>query len=169
MNNDGSASHVRVRAYTSADAETTLRIFQEAITVTAAADYTPEQITAWARPEMLDLLTWDQSMHRRNSYVAIAGEQIAGFADVSEDGYIDMMYVAPRFTRRGVGRELLAFLENVAWRFSPQRLTANVSVTARPFFEAVGFHVEAEQHPVVNGVVLTNFRMTKQLETPEGA
>lgn len=148
------------------DAEPTLRIFHHAIRDTASADYTPKQITAWAQPEQRDISAWNQSMCRRNSYVAVLSDEIAGFSDVSEDGYIDMMYVAPEFARRGVARQLMTFLENQARSYSATQLTASVSITARAFFEAVGFHVEAEQHPVVNGVVLTNFRMTKELEAP---
>lgn len=149
----------------SIDADITLRIFQDAIMVTAAADYTPEQLTAWARPEQRDLFAWDQAMRRRNSYVALVGEQIAGFSDVSRSGHIDMMFVAPRFTRQGVARELITFLEKQARSFSAKQLTADVSITARDFFEASGFHVDAEQHPVITDVAVTNFRMVKKLET----
>ncbi|GAA4116130.1 GNAT family N-acetyltransferase [Enteractinococcus coprophilus] len=132
---------------------------------TASADYTPEQIVAWARPERTDISAWDQSMRRRSSYVAVVDEQVAGFSDVSEEGYINLMYVAPGFTRRGVGRELITFLEYRARSYAARRLTANVSITAQAFFEAYGFQVEAEQHPVINGVDLTKFRMTKELST----
>lgn len=155
-------SNVSIRAYHSADAETTLRIFQEAIMVTAAGDYTREQLNAWARPDQLDVTQWDQSMLRRNSVVATLGNQVTGFSDVSKDGYIDMLYVSPDFARKGVARALMAFLEDQARNYSAQQLTANVSTTAGPFFEAVGFHVEAEQRPVVDGVTLTNFRMIKK-------
>lgn len=155
--------NLSIRAYQRADAETTLRIFQEAIMVTAAGDYTREQLNAWARPDQLDVTQWDRSMRRRNSVVATLGDQVVGFSDVTRDGYIDMLYVSPDFERRGVARALMAFLEKQARNNSAPRLTAEVSITARPFFEAVGFHVEAEQHPVVNGMVMTNFHMTKDL------
>jgi len=38
-------------------------------------------------------------------------------------------------------------------------LSADVSITARRFFERHSFTVEAEQHPVKAGVELTNYRM----------
>ena len=40
-------------------------------------------------------------------------------------------------------------------------LYANVSVTARPFFEHWGFKVDAAKTVYINGVGLNNFRMTK--------
>lgn len=154
---------IHVREYKSTDANTTLRIFQEAIRVTASADYTPDQIAVWARRR--DIATWDASMRRRQSYVAVVNDQGAGFSDISEDGYIDMLYVAPEFARKGVARELVTFLEKLARTYGAKQLSANVSITARTFFEAGGFAVVAEQHPVINDVVLTNFRMVKDLES----
>lgn len=155
-------SRVRIRSYDSADAGETLRIFHDAITITASADYTPEQIAAWARPDNRDVGGWDRSMLARESYVALVGEHLAGFSDVSTDGYIDMMFVSPRFARQGVARELLTFLELRARMMSASRLFSNVSITARPLFESFGFHVVDEQHPVTGGVVMTNFHMLKK-------
>ena len=102
-------------------------------------------------------------MLARESYVALVGEQAAGFSDVSAEGYIDMLFVSPRFARRGVARELLTFVELRARALSARWLSSNVSITARPLFRAMGFQVVAEQHPVTGGVVMTNFRMTKVL------
>jgi len=155
----------RVRAYRTTDAHTTFQIFHRAITVTASADYTAEQITAWAQTERWDIAAWDLSMRRRKSYVAVIGEQVVGFSDISDDGYIDMLYVSPDVARRGVARELLTFLEHQARSHGAKRLTANVSITARKFFEALGFQIVAEQHPVLDDVVFTNFRMMKLLGT----
>lgn len=42
-------------------------------------------------------------------------------------------------------------------------LSTNASITARPFFERHGFHVMAEQLPVVRGVRMTYHRMVKNL------
>ena len=165
MNTDEAPSNVSIRAYRSVDAETTLRIFQEAIMVTAAGDYTPAQLHAWARPKQHDITQWDRSMLRRKSVVATLWDQVVGFSDVSKDGYIDMLYVSPDYARRGVARALIAFLEKQARSSSAHQLTANVSTTARPFFEAAGFEVEAEQHPVVRGVIMNSFRMTKELDS----
>lgn len=158
------STHISIRPYVSADADTTLTVFQDAITVTAAADYSPEQIAAWARLGSRDVSAWDRSMRGRDSYVAIVDGRLAGFADIGGDGYIDKMFVSPDFARRGVARALMAFLENQARHHRLERLSADVSITARPFFEESGFRVDAEQHPMINGVPMTNFRMTKVLE-----
>ncbi|GAA1970840.1 GNAT family N-acetyltransferase [Microbacterium deminutum] len=128
-----------VRRYRSEDAPLTLEIFLAAITKTAAADYSPEQIRGWARPDRRTPSDWDTARTKLSTFVAVIGTEIAGFSDVSETGYIDMMFVSPKHARRGVARTLLMELERQARDLGVGRLTANVSITARPFFERFGW------------------------------
>ncbi|KJC63137.1 acetyltransferase [Agreia bicolorata] len=157
---------VEVRPYEDGDASSTLEVFLTAITETASADYTSEQIQAWADPGGRDLRRWAEAMAGRQSFVAIIGGQLAGFSDVSEDGYIDMMFVSPQFLRRGVARTLLVYGQELARKWKASELSADVSITARPFFESQGFAIVAEQSPVKRGVMLTNFKMRKPLDHP---
>lgn len=163
MNPRRRSTHVDVRPYQPADAAPTLAVFLSAVTITASADYSPQQIAAWARADEREVPAWDQSMSARNSFVAVVDGEIAGFSDVSSDGYIDMLFVSPQHSRQGVASALLDFIEVIARERACPSLSANVSVTARPLFENQGFCVETEQHPVLNGVQLNNFRMAKSL------
>lgn len=157
------SSHISVRPYEERDAAATLEVFTSAVTVTAATDYTPEQIEAWARPGQRDLASWHATMQSRESIVATSDDVVVGFSDVSADGYIDMLFVAPEAQRLGVARRLLAEIEDRARSSMTPVLSAHVSLTAKPFFEAHGFRVVAERHPSILGVHLTNFLMEKAL------
>lgn len=66
-----------------------------------------------------------------------------------------------------MARTLLETLEATAREFGAQRLSANVSITARPFFEHQGFIAVAKQRPIIAGVRMINFHMTKPLEPSE--
>ena len=50
-----------------------------------------------------------------------------------------MLYVDPRFARRGVGATLIDALVRLAAARGAKRLTSEVSDTARPLFERQGF------------------------------
>ncbi|MDJ0356895.1 GNAT family N-acetyltransferase [Paenarthrobacter sp. PH39-S1] len=154
---------VMIKPYEHADAAETLAVFISAVMETASADYTVEKVQAWAQPEGRDVVAWNAAMLARNSIVATIGGELAGFSDVSLDGYVDMMFVSPRHQRRGVAWQLLAHVETQARSEGTPMLSADVSITARPFFERHGFTVEAEQHPVKAGVELTNYKMRKEL------
>ncbi|CAD5989435.1 GNAT family N-acetyltransferase [Agreia sp. COWG] len=155
---------IRIRDYEDGDAAPTLAVFLDAITHTASADYTPQQVEAWARRDHRDLTVWNTSMQNRVSFVATMGEDVVGFSDVSPRGYIDMMFVAPQLVGRGVAWRLLAQAEQRARATGTRELSADVSITARPFFERQGFVVTATQHPIRAGVTLTNYAMRRVLD-----
>ena len=73
-----------------------------------------------------------------------------------------MFYVHPDWQRCGVWRLLYRRIEGIARRQGHRHLTADVSITARPFFESMGFTVARQQAVSRGGVTLTNFAMIKQ-------
>lgn len=152
---------VHIRPYEAADAEATLAVFVAAITITAAHDYSASQVLAWARPWDRDTVSWHEAMSARKSVVAVLRGDVVGFSDVQSDGYIDMMFVSPEHACQGIATALLTAVEVRAEALGARRLWANVSITARPFFEAHGFVVDAQQYPVIGGVTLINFRMSR--------
>jgi putative acetyltransferase len=153
---------VELREYTDDDAAATLGLFQRAIRETASRDYTPEQIAVWA-PEDVDAERWASRRAGAGTIVAVVDGDVAGFTDLGEDGYIDMMFVDPRYARRGVATALLERVVSTAVERGLTELTAHVSVTARPFFARHHFTVQAQQFPVRGGVRMTNFRMRRVL------
>lgn len=147
-----------LRPYRDDDAPATLDVFRRAITFLAGRDYTPEQVAAWASPD-IDPVVWAERRAASRTRVAEVGGRVVGFTDVDEDGYVDMLFVDPDVARQGVGSALLRWARATAVELGAHELTTNASLTARPVFEAHGFVVVAEQHPVRRGVELTNFRM----------
>lgn len=151
-----------LRAYDESDAEATLRVFLRAVRVTASKDYSPEQVAAWASDD-IPLDVWAVKRLQTGTVVAVEGDKVLGFSDVDERGYVDMMFVDPAVTRRGVASALLDHVTRVARERGAVELTTYASLTARPFFAKHGFVVVEERHPVLRGVSLTNFSMRKPL------
>lgn len=60
-------------------------------------------------------------------------------------------------------KKLYTEIENIALLQGQTELTANVSKTAKPFFEKVGFITIKEQQVMLNEVELTNFKMAKKI------
>ena len=95
---------MELRRYTGADAEATLSVFLRAIRETAADDYSPDQVAAWAA-EHGDMAAWAASRQAAHTQVATIDGRVAGFTDLDDDGYVDMLFVDPDVGRRGVAAE----------------------------------------------------------------
>jgi putative acetyltransferase len=155
---------VQIRPYDELDGESTLATFLTAVTVTAATDYSAEQIAAWSAPDERDCDEWNRARMSSGTIVATVDADVVGFSDVSATGYIDMLFVSPEFTRQGVARALLSAIERRAIAAGATTLSTDASITARPFFQQHGFQVVLEQHPIVRDVRMTNYRMLKILD-----
>jgi putative acetyltransferase len=143
-------------------------VFFSAIRETAAKDYSPEQIAAWA-PESFDESRWAHRMAGIAPFVAERDGVVVGYADVQATGYIDHFFVAGHAGRQGVGSQLMQRIHAHAESVRMTSLFSDVSITARPFFEHWGFAVEQQQRLVVAGISLTNYRMRKDQLTHNGA
>lgn len=148
-----------LRPYCSRDAGDLAALFYETVHRVNAADYTTEQLNAWA-PDQIDLEQWDQRFLRHRSLVAWLGETPVGFADMDETGYLDRLFVHWAFQGQGIATALCDRLEGES---GLGRFTTHASITARPFFERRGYRVVKEQRAETRGVLLKNFIMEKDL------
>ncbi|MES1923969.1 acetyltransferase [Salinisphaera sp. T31B1] len=135
-------------------------VFHSAVHLIARHDYTPAQIAAWA-PATLDATRWAEHMRAINPFVAECDGQVVGYADVQPSGYIDHFFVSGHHPRQGIGTQLMAALHQEAARLGLAVLSAEVSLTAQPFFKRSGFMVVEEQIVVRRGVGLPNALMQK--------
>ena len=79
-----------------------------------------------------------------------------GFAEFEPNGHIDCFYVHHEFQGSGIGSALIHEIEKEAVYKSISRVYAEVSITARPFFEAKEFQVTKQQTVQIRGVELIN-------------
>jgi GNAT superfamily N-acetyltransferase len=157
-----------IRPYRPEDAQPTLTVFLRAIRMTAAADYSPEQIAAWTGDVEKNVGAWAQRRGAAETWIAEHDGTVVGFTDLDQTGYIDMMFVDPAAARTGVATSLLRHVRDLAQERNVSELTVNASATARPLFEGHGFAVRAAQDVERNGVVLRNYRMSAPLTEPRG-
>jgi len=136
---------VELRAYTAGEAEATLGVFLRAVRETARAHYSPQQIEAWAADHG-DLNSWAAARAAAHTYLAIIGDRVAGFTDVDDSGYIDMLFVDPDFGRHGVASALLAHVIALGRARGLPALTTFASLTSRPVFERLGFVTTGQRY-----------------------
>lgn len=151
-----------LRSYQKGDCPALVHLFQQTVYRVNAADYTPEQLAAWA-PEDLDQAAWEASFLAHDTLIAEEDGEIWGFADLGEAGYLDRLYV--RWDRQGMGvaTALCDALEELARQQGSPVIHTDVSITAKPFFLARGYRVVRQQRVERRGVWLTNFHMEKVL------
>jgi putative acetyltransferase len=153
---------MRVRRLKAADVPAVAALFTDTVHSVNTADYTPEQVEAWA-PRPPDVAAWERSLAGRAAFVVEVGGEMAGFGDLGAEGYLDRLYVHRDHQRRGVATALAEALEAEAARRGAAEVTADASITALPFFVRRGYEVVGQQERLVRGARFTNHRVRKRL------
>ena len=147
-----------IRRYQPGDEIQIRQIFHDAIRQLARADYTPGQLNAWAS-RRTDADEWRKRCEMKMPYVKELDGQVVGFIEFDPDGHIDCTYVDPAHARRGVMTEIMEAVKQEANEMGLTKLFAEVSKTARPFFERHGFVWVQDNRVSIDGISLENFVM----------
>lgn len=164
----GRDSEFRIRPALLSDLPAMQRLFRETVQVVCRRDYTAAEVADWASCGD-DPAHWKELFARQHYFVAESSDVgLAGFASIDETGYMHSLFVGKEWQRRGVASALYAVVERFARRAGAERITSEVSRTARGFFERQGFVVDERQRRRARRLLLENYKMSKRLDCPEG-
>jgi putative acetyltransferase len=155
-------ARILIRAFTPSDTQRIVDLFRDTVRNVNIADYTMEQVCAWA-PDEIDADAWRERLLSNLAYVAELDGEIAGFCELKKDGVVHTVYTHKDLQGIGIGGMLLEHLERRALQEGLKQLSTEASVTARPFFERYGYRTLKVQTKHYRDTDFTNFIMTKTL------
>ena len=160
--NTASLSNLGLRPYLPDDAPLLAEIFRASVEELTGDDYDPAQQRAWAAVAD-DEEAFAKRLGGALTLIATTEGAPVGFASLAGGEKIDLLYVHPAATRRGVAALLVDALEKLATGRGAKRLTADASDTALGFFEHRGF-VPMQRNTIQrNGEWLANTTVEKKL------
>lgn len=158
-----SATNYPLRPFLPADTMALRDLFAQSIEELTQDDYNDDQRLAWvATAEDADAFR-DRLAKSLTLVVHVQGEYL-GFASLKDNKTIDMLYVHPYHAGAGVGTALLTALEKIAAARSAEALVADVSDTAEPFFQKLGFAATQRNSLPLGDQWLSNTTMKKRLK-----
>ena len=156
-----------IRAALQSDAVELKQLFQNTVLAINRRDYSQAEVEDWA--SCGDDLSNIEDMIKTHYFIVAINQQseIVGFSSITPQGYLHSMFVHKDFQGEGITTMVLNEIEQYAITNGIIRITSEVSLTARPFFEKKGYIVEEEQKRKANQLSLTNFWMAKQTICPK--
>lgn len=151
-----------IRKVTIKDLQQVLTLFTETIQNTCAQHYTKKQIKVWTASAK-NTEKWITKFKQQYFIVAETNGLIIGFSSLENNDIVDLMYVHKDYQKQKIAKTLLNNIEQKAIQLGATKLGTYASIIAKPFFEKQGFITEKENKFELNGVVISNFIMTKPL------
>lgn len=148
--------NIEITEYTDGDFSAAAELFYETVHCVNAADYTEEQLFAWATRHSLDQRRGD--LAAQNTFIAKVKGILVGFCSITDGGELDFLFVHKDFQRMGIAS---ALCDKAECGF--KEIYAYVSITARRFFEKRGYTVTKKLLAERRGVKLNNFEMRKKV------
>lgn len=154
-----------IRFFRPLDAEKLAKLYVQSVKSVTSRYYTAQQLSAWlhSAPTAQDLL----NMVTSSCCLVMADAQdneVKGFGTIRRgDGYIQYLYVHPKYAGQGVGSEILKSLENSC---VSEMLTSRASERALSCFQRNGYVVQAKVYFQINSVWIHNYRVVKPRFVP---
>ncbi|MCP3098174.1 GNAT family N-acetyltransferase [Myxococcus sp. K15C18031901] len=142
------------------------RIHTEAVGTLCQGAYAPHELTTWVR--LLRPEGYLQPDKPRTVLVAERERRLVGFGQLdSRAGEVEALYVLPEVVGTGVGSQLLAALESVAWGGAIPLLSLDASLNAEAFYRHRGYvPLHPARRPLTPQVQLACVRMQKRRPAP---
>lgn len=158
---------IHIRPARLSDLPAMQRLFRETVLGVCRRDYTAAEVADWASCGD-DPAHWTELFSRQHYFVAESPDGgVAGFASIDETGYMHSLFVGKEWQRCGVASALYGAVERLAREAGADRIAAEVSRTARGFFERQGFVVDERQRRRARRLLLENYKMSKRLDGPD--
>jgi putative acetyltransferase len=151
-----------LRPFLPADTAIAAAIYAASITELTGDDYSEAQQEAWASTGD-DEVAFGKRLASQLTLIATLDGVPVGFASLKGANQIDLLYVHPNATLRGVASLLIDAIEKLAGARGALVLTADVSDTAEPFFRKRGYVPTQRNSVPVNDEWLANTTMQKSL------
>ena len=160
-------TNLGIRRLAAQDIPEMRKLFRATVLTVNSKDYTKEEVEDWA--SCGDSVEHWKELLAKNDYIGALDGQggIVGFSSMNAEGYLHSMFVHKDWQGKGVATLLLSEVEKIARRYGVHKISVEVSVTARSFFDKRGYTVVREQKARAKKLYLTNYVMEKALNVIE--
>ena len=155
---------INVRPGTLADMEAMQNLFVHTIRSVCSKDYTPSQIEAWTA-SVHNKVRWADKIRSQYFLIGEINSILVGFASLDSFDYFDLLYIHADYQSQGIATQLANRIELEAKRQGAKKIKSDVSKTAYGFFAKRGYKLISENQLTILHVPITNFKMTKELNS----
>jgi GNAT superfamily N-acetyltransferase len=152
----------RIKKAGAGDAAAAWEIRNAAILSHCKGHYPPESLAIWTAGEVTEQFT---ECVVEQFYVATIDDAVVGTGMIDcNSGRLDAIMVRPDMMGRGIGRQIMSFLEGIGRAAGLTKLTLDSTLNAAAFYRRCGFVGEAiGKYQSPRGVTLDCIPMTKVL------
>lgn len=153
---------MKIEKYHMQYAKVLAQLFTNTIHKINIKDYLQEEIESWA-PTTINYHKWNNRFEKTKPYIVKKHNKIVGFFEFENNGHIDCFYVHHNYQREGIGTVMMSKIIEIAKEQKLDKIFAEVSITAKPFFEQNFFVTQNKNIVKKDDIELVNYIMIRQI------
>lgn len=153
---------MQIRRYRENDIVELCDIYYNTIHTVNSADYTVDELEAWAPSNSYNQESYKKDnnrWNRINPFIAVLDNTIIGFAELEEEGHINCFFVHHDYQGLGAGAALLNACVQEATKLGYTEIFTEVSITSRDYFAGKGFKVIEPMLCDISGLKMKFYNM----------
>lgn len=156
---------ITIRNIQATDKDAVLSIHKQSIYGICKDHYTEKEMKAWT--DRLTPSLFNEGIKDENNIGVVAVESAIvigyGFFNL-RDRELRALYVLPQFTCKGVGKLIMARLEDMALKKNIKKLTLQSTINAVGFYQKLGYQIiKTDRHPINEEVFISCVLMERIL------
>lgn len=153
---------ITIRKYQPSDVEEIVTLFNNTVRAINQKDYTSQQINYLVK-QNADHDIWNKKLSSNYTLVACKENKIISFGSISNSEDLQYLYVEKNWINYGVGKMLLQEIIQYLADTQQKAMTVDASLTAKPFFEKMGFTTNKLKNTYIEGILLSTYVMNYQI------
>ncbi|MEE6248822.1 MAG: GNAT family N-acetyltransferase [Bdellovibrionota bacterium] len=158
--------NIKIRKTKLEDIDAVMRVHSSSIRDLCSNDYSEDQIQLWSAVNY-DEGIWQNSVLREHHLVLEVDGEIMGFChscvQLDGTGEIRELYLSKQIAGKGYGREIIEQSLDYLKNESCKKILINSTITAKAFYEKIGFQCEREKTVKVRNTELLTYSMLLKL------
>lgn len=164
------SNQLTIRKAQVADAERMIHVHFNAVHGIPENIYSQAVLLSWSPTPCSNRYEWMRDVVHSPSRLALVAElgfEICAFSICSlTDAFIQAIYVDPKFSGRGIGKDLLSYFENNFLQAGFSTVKLNSSINAVDFYRPLGYRVNTQTtQSLDDGTEMVCYEMQKTLAT----
>lgn len=102
---------------------------------------------------------WHEHLASQAIAVAETNNIIIGWMSLTQDGYLDFVFIRPAYQGTGIFRKLFAMIFELAVSQKHANILVHASLMAQPAFSAMGFEIVKKESVDLDGQRLDRYEM----------
>lgn len=155
-------SNITLNKVSESNFDNCLELIRETMHAINVGEYSQSQREIWSNKHIGEP-TWKNTSAQHIAYCTTINNKVVGYGEMTYSGELCQLYVHKDYQANHIAAKIIERLESDAKNLGITHINTEINITAKPFFEKLGYQQCKQYQVTLCGIKLTNISMKKSI------